>query len=715
MADISSPDNRFRFKIEGMDCGGCVATIRTALEGMPGATDVEVSLPRQELLVTLPDGDTSAADIRRVMGRLGFGAECLSHPDKDRPRRKGWLQGKPAQLALAAGAIVAAHAVSFPFPNAERLAFSIAALVTLIPIALRAIAAARMGAIFTIQMLMTIAALGAIIIGEPTEAAFVVLLFILGEMLEGRATRQAQSGIKALAEMLPRHALVQDASGNLNKIATEDLQIGQQIIVRAGDRIAADGVIASGSSAVDESTITGESIPVAKSPGDRVSAGTINHDATLRISVDRDSADNTISRIIALVEEAQAAKAPTERFIDRFSRIYMPIVIAVSALVAITPPLFLGLAWDDWIYRGLALLLIGCPCALVISVPAAIAASLAASARRGMLIKGGAVLETLAHSNRVVFDKTGTLTSGKPVVTDFIDLSAGSYDTLAIAAAVERESSHPLAMAVVAHADQQGVNRLDAREVTILPGQGMRAVVGVMQIYVGAPDHAPLQGKADADAETQMSRLKAEGKTLSVICADGVVIGLIALRDEARPEAAKAVQALKAQGMSSLMLTGDNEGTARALATPLGMAFQSGMLPQDKAGIVAAMAQSDIVTMVGDGVNDAPALAAAQVGVAIGSGTDVAMEAADAVLMSNQIGDLPRMIAKARATMRVIRQNVAIALGLKLVFLITTIAGLTGLWPAIMADTGATVLVTLNSMRLLRDSGRDIATPTVTR
>ncbi|MDB6178307.1 heavy metal translocating P-type ATPase [Paracoccus sp. Z330] len=700
MTNVSDPQHQFLFKVQGMDCGGCAATIRTALEGMQGIREIDISVPRQEMRLELSPSATTPADVQRIMKRLGYVAERVTET-QPAPGPAPWRSQKAAHLALAVLSVAGAYALAAVRPEFGAWAFSIAALLTLAPIARRAVAAARMGAVFTIQMLMTIAALGAVIIGEQTEAIFVILLFILGEMLEGLAARKAQSGIRALAALLPDHALVEDRDGQLRPVATRDLAIGDQIVIRAGDRIAADGIITSGASAVDESTLTGESIPVAKTPGDRVSAGSINHEATLRVAVDRDSSDNTISRIITLVEDAQGAKAPTERFIDRFSLAYMPIVIAIATLVAIVPPVLLGQDWQDWIYRGLALLLIGCPCALVISVPAAIASSLAALARDGVLIKGGAVLETLAHGQRVVLDKTGTLTAGRPHVTDFIDLAQGRHDTLGLAVALERESAHPLASALISYGETASTRRYQPRDIRVLPGIGMEGTIDGAKVYVGKTSAAPEHLREDLRISAQISAMEAQGKTVSTICLGQELIGLVALRDEPRPESATAMQEIRRLGLGALMLTGDNSGTATAIATKLGIDFKANMLPEEKAETVAALAGAGTVIMVGDGVNDAPALAAAQVGVAIGSGTDVAMEAADAVLMSDRISDVPRMITKARRTMDVIRQNVAMALGLKLVFLVTTIAGLTGLWPAILADTGATVLVTLNSMRLL--------------
>ncbi|TKV74995.1 heavy metal translocating P-type ATPase [Rhizobium sp. AU243] len=611
-----------------------------------------------------------------------------------------WRTAKARNTFTGTVLVAIAYAAELSFPAWGGYAFIIATLVTLFPIAKNAFNAARFGAIFTIEMLMTIAAIGAIIIGEAEEAAIVVLLFSVGELLEGFAAARARSGIKALGSLLPKTALVEE-NGALRQVAADQVRIGQVVVARPGDRIAADGIVMEGQSSVDESPMTGESIPVAKEKGARVFAGSINHDGSLRIRVDRAPEDNTIARIITLVEEAQDARAPTERFIQSFSRYYMPLIVAISVLTIIVPPL-VGLGdWDTWIYRGLALLLIGCPCALVISVPAAIASSLSAAARHGMLVKGGAVIEMLARTETVAFDKTGTLTLGEPVVTDVVALDGNNAELIAQAATIEHESSHPLARAIVNHAEKLGVKPLPGSNIKAISGRGMQGNVGGKDLFIGAPRFATEVGTLSKDLSDRISALESEGKTVAVVIVGGAASGLFAMRDEPRKDAAEGVKALKDMGISSLMLSGDNARTARAIGNKLGLEARGELLPQNKVEEIRKLAEKKTVVMVGDGINDAPALAAASVGVAIGSGTDVAMEAADAALMRNNVGDAARLIGLSRATMLNIRQNVTIALGLKAVFLVTTVTGVSGLWLAVFADTGATVLVTANAMRLL--------------
>lgn len=611
-----------------------------------------------------------------------------------------WRTAKARNTFTGTILVAIAYAAELTFPAWGAYAFIVATLVTLFPIARNAFNAARFGAVFTIEMLMTIAAIGAIIIGEAEEAAIVVLLFSVGELLEGFAAARARSGIKALGSLLPKTAMVEE-NGSLRQVSADQVRIGQVVVARPGDRIAADGVVMEGQSSVDESPMTGESIPVAKEKGARVFAGSINHDGSLRIRVDRAPEDNTIARIITLVEEAQDARAPTERFIQSFSRYYMPLIVAISVLTIIVPPL-VGLGdWDTWIYRGLALLLIGCPCALVISVPAAIASSLSAAARHGMLVKGGAVIEMLARTETVAFDKTGTLTLGEPVVTDVVALNGNEAELIAQAATIEHESSHPLARAIVNHAEKAGVKPLPGSNIKAISGRGMQGNVGGKDLFIGAPRFATEVGTLSKDLSDRISALESEGKTVAVVMAGGAASGLFAMRDEPRKDAAEGVKALKEMGISSLMLSGDNARTAKAIGNKLGLEARGELLPQNKVEEIRKLAEKKTVVMVGDGINDAPALAAASVGVAIGSGTDVAMEAADAALMRNNVGDAARLIGLSRATMSNIRQNVTIALGLKAVFLVTTVTGLSGLWLAVFADTGATVLVTANAMRLL--------------
>ena len=613
-----------------------------------------------------------------------------------------WKAPKAVLIFICGAALGAAYAAGLVFPAIGHWAFVAAMAVGLVPIARRAFAAATAGTPFSIEMLMTIAAVGAVLIGATEEAAIVVLLFLVGELLEGIAAGRARASIRGLADLVPKTAIL-DEPGGTREVPAETLAVGATILVRPGDRIAADGTVVDGSSSVDEAPVTGESVPKEKRAGDPVFAGTINGEAVLRVRVTATAADNTIARVVRLVEEAQESKAPTERFIDRFARVYTPAVLVAGALVAVLPPLLFGASWDEWIYKGLALLLIGCPCALVISTPAAIAAGLSAGARRGLLVKGGAVLESLRTVTTVALDKTGTLTEGKPKVTDVVGLALPEAKVLSLAAALETGSSHPLAVAILARAKADGAPVPPASDAKAIPGKGVSGKVGGVAVFLASPAAAAERITLAPASLAGIAAFKDAGKTVSVVIADGALAGLLAIRDEPRPDAAAGLRALGDAGIATVMLTGDNERTARAIGDSLGIPVRAGLLPEDKQRIVRELqAGGAIVAKVGDGINDAPALAAAEIGIAMGGGPDVALETADAAILHGRVADIAGLIALSKATMLNIRQNIAVALGLKGVFLVTTVIGITGLWPAILADTGATVLVTINALRLLR-------------
>ncbi|KQV66050.1 heavy metal translocating P-type ATPase [Rhizobium sp. Root1220] len=741
-----------RYRVDGMDCAGCATKIDTAVRRMPGVEDVLVSVTAGTMTVR-HDGSSDLVAIERRVAGLGYSVMQVTSRTPAAPSRQvhdhhhdheghdhanhdhdldeashgaaaappasdtveglhghdntttngPWWQSKKGRLTILSGvALVTAYAIGHLVPAIAPYAFVAAMLVGLVPIARRAVMAAFAGTPFSIEMLMTIAAVGAVIIHAGEEAATVVFLFLVGELLEGVAAGKARQSIQSLTKLVPKSALVEE-DGKTREVPAENLAVGATILVRPGDRISADGTILSGESAIDEAPVTGESTPVRKGEGDVVFAGTVNGDAALRVKVTAAAADNTIARVVRLVEEAQESKAPTERFIDRFSRYYTPGVVVVAALVAILPPLLAGGAWNEWIYKGLAILLIGCPCALVISTPAAIAASLSSGARRGLLLKGGAVLETLGKINAVALDKTGTLTEGKPKVTDVIGFESTQADILKYAAALETGSSHPLALAILARAATDNVVVPAATDAKALGGKGVSGTVEGLPIFLGSPKAAHERIPLSAEQTARITGLNDEGKTVSVLLVGETLAGAIAMRDEPRDDAKAGLKALTDSGVKIVMLTGDNSRTANAIGQQLGIEVRAELMPEDKQRIVGELqSQGLTVAKVGDGINDAPALAAADVGIAMGGGTDVALETADAAILHGRVGDVAAMIALSKRTMRNIAENITIALGLKAVFLVTTIAGITGLWPAILADTGATVLVTINALRLLR-------------
>ncbi len=734
-----------RFRVEGMDCASCASKIDTAVRRMPGVSDVSVSVTAGTMRVQHdPASDLEA--IRRKVSGLGYvvtpgaalaggnpasehahGPDCGHahahdhdhshghdheakaaaieglHGHDHGPSEGPWWKGKKGRLTILAGAaLVIAYGVGHLFPAIASYAFLVAMIVGLVPIGRRAIMAALAGTPFSIEMLMTIAAVGAVVINATEEAAMVVFLFLVGELLEGVAAGKARDSIRSLSTLVPKTALLEE-DGRTKEVPAEALPVGAVILVRPGDRISADGTIIEGESAIDEAPVTGESTPVRKETGDTVFAGTVNGDAALRIRVTAAAADNTIARVIKLVEEAQESKAPTERFIDRFSKYYTPGVVVVAALVAIIPPLAFGSVWSEWVYKGLAVLLIGCPCALVISTPAAIAAALSAGARRGLLMKGGAVLEGLGKLTAIAFDKTGTLTEGKPVVTDVIAFSSPAEEVLRLAAALEAGSSHPLALAILAKAAEDGILAPVATGSRALGGKGVAATVEGREVFLGSPKAAAERVALSEEVQAATVALNDDGKTVSMLIVDGVLAGAIAMRDEPRADAAAGLKALKDLGIKTVMLTGDNARTAKAVGAQLGIEVRAELMPEDKQRIVGELQREGfVVGKIGDGINDAPALAAADVGIAMGGGTDVALETADAAILHGRVADVALMTDLSKRTMRNIVENIVLSLGLKGVFLVTTIIGITGLWPAILADTGATVLVTLNALRLLR-------------
>ena len=749
--------------VTGMDCGSCATKIKDAVARLPGVSGVEVGIMSERLRLTLDETQTGKDRIEKTVRALGYEIaprtasakkefvlprqaavektdadadvnhakhDHASHNhaghdhglkaagtkqdesshgsaghihDDPADRSKRWFQTAKGRLVIFTAFLLgAAWIIEYLAPEIGKWAFVAACLIGVAPVAQRAFAALRMGQPFTIESLMTIAAIGALFINAAEEAALVVFLFAVGEVLEGVAAGKARDGIRGLANLVPKTA--QLVTGDTSReVPAASLNVGQTVLVRPGDRIPADGEIVDGTSGVDESPVTGESVPKTRGPGDAVFAGAINTEAALRVKVTKGAEDNTIARIIRLVEEAEEARAPTERFIDRFSRWYMPAIVAVAALVALVPPLAFDQPWDTWVYRGLALLLIGCPCALVISVPASIASAMSTGARRGLLMKGGAVIEAAAKVDVVTFDKTGTLTHGRPQVTDVVPFGATTEaELLAVAAGVETGSSHPLAIAILNKAKDAGVAALSSQDAKALTGKGVVATVGGAPAWVASPRYAMENGGLEGLGLRQATIFEEDGKTAVAVFREKTPLGLIAMRDEPRADAKDAVRQLTAMGVTSVILTGDNPRTASAIAGSLGLKFEADMLPEDKLAYIREIGSKGGVMMIGDGINDAPALKQASVGVAMGSGTDVALETADAAILRDRVTDIPATIRLSRAAMANIRQNVTIASGLKAVFLVTSVFGLTGLWIAILADTGATVLVTLNALRLLR-------------
>jgi Cd2+/Zn2+-exporting ATPase len=735
------------FVVEGMDCPDCAAKLEQGVASLPGVAEAHLSYTLARLEVT-PAGSDPTIAIQRLASGMNYRVTPAGQSNGATAGDAGlgsWLWQRRRDLltvicALLIGGAVLAGLAGAP-EMVSTLLYGLAIAAGGFYVARGGLATLRATRSPDMNLLMTIAVVGAALIGAWEEGAAVVFLFSLGNALESYTMDRARGAIRKLMTLSPRVATrlapcvdCQEHLGqslplgdsavyeggpcpwcdvHREQVPVDSLAVGDQILVRPGERLPMDGLVLSGQSAVDQSPITGESVPVEKAAGADVFAGSINGYGALTLRVTHLAADNTLSRIIRMVEEAQAQKAPSQRFVDVFARYYTPAVMVFAALVAVVPPL-LGLGGVDvWVYRALVLLVIACPCALVISTPVTIVSALANAARNGVLIKGGAYLEAAGGLGAIAFDKTGTLTRGRPVVTDVVALTDGhagaaaaQADVLRLAAAVESHSEHPLARAVITEAEARGVAFPSATDFVALPGQGAQAMVEGRQVSIGSHvlfDSWRNHGGAVCD---RVAALEAEGKTVMIVGDAQGAWGLIAVADTLRSESADAVRALKAAGVAhTVMLTGDSPAVARAIGRAVGVdEVRAGLLPQDKvAAVDELLARYGTVGMVGDGVNDAPALARATVGIAMGAaGTDVALETADIALMSDDLSRLPYAIGLSRQARRVIQQNIGLSLAIKAVFLALALPGLATLWMAVFADMGASLIVTLNGMRLLR-------------
>lgn len=695
-----SGSQRYNWQVEGMDCPSCARKIETAVLKIAAVTQAKVMFATEKLVVDAA-GDVRA-DVTSAVQQAGFVLWDLNGSSAAPKKKEEQSLLKQATPMLILAVLIAlSYALEFVNPVLGKYAFIASTLIGLFPIAKSSLRLIRSGTPFAIETLMTVAAVGAIIIGATEEAAMVILLFLLGEMLESYAAGRARRGVSALMALVPEDAVV-IKDGQKVSVPVAQLRPGDIIEIAPGGRLPTDAELLSEFASFDESALTGESVPVERAQGEKVAAGSLSVDRAVQMKVVSEQGQNAIDRILTLIEEAEERRAPIERFIDRFSRYYTPMIMLFSALVIVIPPLFMGQEWYPWIYRGLTLLLIGCPCALVISTPAAITSALAAATRRGALIKGGAALEQLGTVTTVALDKTGTLTEGKPQVTDIVALNNHSdADVLTFASAVESGSHHPLAKAILERTEAQGLTITEAENRKAHAGKGVDGELNGVTILVSAPGKLADGLLTDANA-AEVTQLENEGKTVVAVVAGNQLTGLIAMQDTLRSDAIEAIGQLKAMGVSAVMLTGDNPRAAAAIAGTIGMDFRAGLMPEDKVKAVMALNNEHHTMMVGDGINDAPAMKAASIGVAMGSGTDVALETADAALTHNRLTGIAEVITLSRATRKIIRENITIALGLKAVFLVTTLMGLTGLWVAVLADSGATALVTANAVRLLR-------------
>lgn len=692
------------FRVEGMDCQEEVVILERRLKPLGGIESLSADLIGQRLHVKYDAARLTAAAIVDAVGQTGM-RMWLEH---DEPTAAGsgaeWRWRLMVGCAAAIGLGLALSALGRPLEAA--VCFTLAAVAGAIYPARRAMAAVRSRTL-DINALMLVAVAGALALGEWVEAASVVFLFAVAQWLEVRTLDRARHAIRALIDLAPREALVR-RGGIERAVAVAEVRVGDEILIRPGQKVPLDGVVVSGRSDVNQAPLTGESLPIDKSPGDEVFAGTINGHGALDVRVTRMVRDTRVARVIHLVETAQASRAPVQSFVDRFARVYTPAVLLLAILVG-GAPLLIG-AGDPaaWFYRALVLLVIACPCALVISTPVSIVSALSAAARNGVLVKGGAYLERLAAIRVVAFDKTGTLTKGELRVSDVVPVAAmGSEQVLGYAAAVDSRSAHPAARAIVAHARSAGVPAPSVSGFASSPGMGVEGVVGGDAVLVGNERLFEARAVPVPAGVPALDRARDEGQLVVFVAVGGVCAGAIVLEERPRSTAREAIGLLREQGIRRVaMLTGDHERTAGRVAAELGLdEYHAQLLPDQKHAEVRSLRDRyGAVLMVGDGINDAPALAAADVGIAMGAaGSDAALETADVALMSDELLRLPYAIRLAKATLANVRANVAISLALKAAFLVMAVSGAATLWMAVLADTGASVIVVGNALRLLRE------------
>ena len=685
-----------------MDCPTEEALIRKKLGDMTQVKSLEFNLMQRVL--TVVHTPESLEQILAALRALGFEPELADGSGK---------------LALAAEnkktlwPLIVAGVAALLSESADWLGYTawLSAALALVAVALCGLGTYKKGWVsiksgsLNINALMSIAVTGAIVIGHWSEAAMVMVLFTLAELIEARSLDRARNAIAGLMSLAPDTTTVQQADGSWQEIAAANVAVGSMVRVKPGERIGLDGEIVRGSSTVDQAPITGESLPVEKSRGDAVFAGTINQAGSLEYRVTAAASHSTLARIIHAVEEAQGVKAPTQRFVDRFAQIYTPAVLAIAALIAVVPPLLLGEAWGEWVYKALVLLVIACPCALVISTPVSIVSGLAAAARKGILVKGGVYLEQGRKLKWLALDKTGTLTHGKPVQTDFAVLGNRLPENgQVLASSLAAHSDHPVSQAIARAAAEQGITTQTVHEFTALAGRGVQGEIDGVHYVLGNHRLIHERGLCSAELENRLEALEREGKTVVLLADEVQVLALFAVADTVKESSREAIAQLHQLGINTLMLSGDNPHTAAAIAAQVGIDRAYGdQLPQDKLAAVEKLAAEGAVGMVGDGINDAPALARADIGFAMGAmGTDTAIETADVALMDDDLRKIPAFVRLSQATHAVLVQNIVLALAIKAVFLALTIAGLGTMWMAVFADVGASLLVVGNGLRLLR-------------
>ena len=723
---MKSDSSSLVLKIHGMDCAEEVGVLKRELAPLVGREDqLAFDIPNGRLTILRNDGDVSSDEIMLAVARTGMRAE-IWHGESGRQTDVGlWRQHGRTLTTVASGLFgVAGFVMHVALAGGLTSALGSEGMGVAVGVPWVAIALYLVG--FTagvwfvapkawrsalglrpdMNLLMTIAVVGAAAIGEWFEAATVAFLFSVSLLLESWSVGRARRAIAALMDLTPPTARVRDDDGREIEVSPEEVAVGQTFIVRPAEKVPLDGQVIRGRSDVNQAPITGESVPVSKSAGAEVFAGTINGDGVLEVECTKPASDTTLAHIIRMVGEAQSRRAPSEKWVEQFARVYTPVVMALAVTILIVPPLLFGGAWLDWLYRSLVLLVIACPCALVISTPVSVVAALAAAARNGVLVKGGVYIEAPARLNAIAMDKTGTLTEGKPAVIDVVPMSGhDETELLQRAAALEAHSNHPLARAIVEAAHRRNIAVPDADEFEIIQGKGATGRIDGKLYWLGSHRYLEERQQETKAVHEQLESMQRAGRTVVVVGNESHVCGFITLADTLRPTAADTLKQLRATGIKHLvMLTGDNQGTAQAIATEAGIdEVHAELLPADKVkAIETLVGKYNQVAMVGDGVNDAPALGRASLGIAMGAaGSDAAIETADIALMSDDLAKLPWLISHSRRTLAIIRQNITFSLAVKALFVILTFAGYASLWAAIGADMGASLLVIFNGLRLL--------------
>ncbi|KZM53067.1 cadmium-translocating P-type ATPase [Geobacillus sp. MMMUD3] len=694
------------YRVQGFTCANCAAKFENNVKSLPGVQDAKVNFGASKITVW---GTTTIEELEKA----GAFENLKVREDKEKSvkREPFWKQKENIKVYISAVLLVISWFLGKQYGEEHIFAtigYAAAILIGGYSLFIKGFKnLVRLN--FDMNTLMTVAILGAAAIGEWGEGATVVILFAISEALERYSMDKARQSIESLMDIAPKEALIRRGNEEM-MVPVDDIQVGDIMIVKPGQKLAMDGIVIKGTSTLNQAAITGESVPVTKTVGDEVFAGTLNEEGLLEVKVTKRVEDTTLSKIIHLVEEAQAERAPSQAFVDRFAKYYTPAIIIFALLLAVIPPLFMGADWSEWIYRGLAVLVVGCPCALVISTPVSIVTAIGNAAKNGVLIKGGIYLEEAGNLKVIAFDKTGTLTKGVPSVTDVVTYNGNENELMTITAAIEKGSQHPLASAIIRKAEEDGLNFNDVsvEEFQSITGKGVKAKVNNAMYYVGSPGlfEELLPNGIQSEIKEQITTLQTQGKTVMILGTEKEILALIAVADEIRESSKEVIRKLHQVGIEkTVMLTGDNQRTAEAIGKQVGVSdIKADLLPEDKLNFIKELRDKyRSVAMVGDGVNDAPALAASTVGVAMGgAGTDTALETADIVLMSDDLSKLPYTIKLSRKALAIIKQNITFSLGIKALSLLLIVPGWLTLWLAIFADMGATLLVTLNSMRLLK-------------